>query len=127
MALNRQEKRYGVYALGIVALVFAGVVLVVGRGNFAIRSVGLAALLLSLHLVRRSNVHARMAPPLYQPNPPGRVMRVIGVALIPALGLSGLLVYEDARHGGHQVWPVYLFAAIVLACAGVWGAIAATF
>ena len=128
MTTNRQGKRYGVYALAIVALVFAGVMLVLGHASFAIRSVGLAGLLLSLYLVRLSNVHAPTAPGLYRPyqtNPPGRLMKRFGVALIPVLGLSGFLLDEDARRGGNQGWPVYLFAAVVFICAGVWGAIAA--
>lgn len=52
-------------------------------------------------------------------------MGFIGLALIPAIALAYLLLYEDSRHGGRQVWPVYLFGAVALACIGVWSALTA--
>ncbi len=43
----------------------------------------------------------------------------------PALALSCYLIAEDEQHGGHQGWPVYLLAGIVILCAGFWSALVA--
>lgn len=129
MTANTQEKRHGVYALAILVLVLGAVTFYLGSGSFAIQTLGLAALLVSLYLVRLSNVHARPASALAArqaaANRPGRLIWIISLALIPALGLSFFLLYEDSRHGSHQTWPLYLFAGIALICVGFWSALGA--
>jgi hypothetical protein len=47
-------------------------------------------------------------------------MWLIGVALLVLAGVSYWLLYIDALHGGHAGWPVYMFAGVSLAAAGVW-------
>jgi len=49
-----------------------------------------------------------------------RVMWFVGIALLLLTGVSFLYLYNDALHGYHEALPVYLFAAVGLACALVW-------
>lgn len=47
-------------------------------------------------------------------------MWLMGVVLLAPVGISYFLLLEDAAHGGHQGWPVYLFAGTGLACVLFW-------
>jgi len=58
MAQTGRQKRYGVFALAVLLLLIGGAGLYLGRHNFAIRALGIGALLVSVRLVRISNVHA---------------------------------------------------------------------
>jgi len=88
---------------------------------------GSVALLFSAGFVRRArtNAVAGLATQDDQlPRPSRRLWIAAGVLALMA-GLSFYFLYEDARHGYQQAWPVYLFAAIALASAGVVGAVVA--
>jgi hypothetical protein len=47
-------------------------------------------------------------------------MWFVGAALLVLAGVSFWLLYLDALHDYHTVWPVYMFAGVMLADAGVW-------
>jgi len=124
-------KKYGLFALAVVLLLLGAAALYVGSHNFTIRSFGLAALLVSVYLVRESRVYARSASEASDEradftasNGPGRLAWVFGIALLPLTGISYLLMYIDALHGGSAAWPAYVFAGFAFACAGAWGYIA---
>ncbi len=119
--------------LAILLLLSGGATLYVGSHNFAIRSFGLVAIMASVYLVRASHVHTRSASSVASgqgadskaAGRPGRLAWLIGVALLLLAGVSYWLMYVDALHGGHTVWPAYMFAGVGLACSVVWGYIAA--
>jgi len=50
-----------------------------------------------------------------------------GIALSLLAGVSYLLMYIDALHGGHTAWPAELFFGVGIACAAVWGCIISKF
>lgn len=56
---------------------------------------------------------------------PGPVIWAMGVATLAAVGISYFYLQEAALHNGHQVMPVYVFAAAALICAVVWGVLLA--
>jgi hypothetical protein len=86
------------------------------------------ALIVSANFVRVSKVHASAAPTIRTDleadskgeKGPGGVAWAIGIALVPAAGMSYLYLYNDAIHGYHEALPVYVFAGVGLACAVVW-------
>jgi hypothetical protein len=41
------------------------------------------------------------------------------------LGAAFFLMHIDFANGGHEAWPVYLFAGVAFACAIVWSCLAA--
>jgi drug/metabolite transporter (DMT)-like permease len=111
-----------------VLLGLLGVVLfVLESHNFVIRSFGLLAILASVQLVRVSRALTPSYGRLDLPgsNRPGRIMWFVGIGLLPLAVFSFWLLHIDALHGGHAVWPVFVFAGVVLAGAGVWGYIIA--
>jgi hypothetical protein len=128
MSAKVPRKRNGLYSLAIVLLVLAGVAGIMGLHNPMIRSLGGAGVLASLYLLRRSR--ASWLPPSYVPIDQNdksdagmgleRIMRIVGIALIPLLGVSFFYLHQDALHGYHEVLPVYVFAGVGLACALVW-------
>jgi drug/metabolite transporter (DMT)-like permease len=127
------RRRNGSYALAIVLLVLAGVAMVVARHNFMIRSLASAAVVASVYLVQKSR-RASLLPPSYVPIDQSddsdegkgleRIMRFVGVALLGLLVFCYYLMEIDAAHGGHEVWPVNLFAGVAITFAGVWGYLA---
>lgn len=126
------RKKYGLILLAVVLLLLGGIAFFFEPHNYMIRSLGLLAILGSVPLVRTSRVHSRDPVPadgewidLTAPGKPSHAMWFIGIALLVLAGISLLLMGIDARHGGHSGWPVYLFAGVALACAGVWSAIIA--
>jgi len=56
---------------------------------------------------------------------PGRLLWVVSAALVPVALGALLLLYMDALKGYHQIWPVYAFASVGVACAVVWSCLAA--
>ena len=56
---------------------------------------------------------------------PGRVLWVLSIALLPLLILAWYLLDRDAINGGHEVWPVDVFAGVGLVCTIVWSFLAA--
>ena len=134
MSQKIQQKRYSLFILAILLFLSGGAALVIGSNNFAIRSVGIVAFIGGTYLVRISNVHTRSASLLAGPgqeafkegNGPGRLAWAVGWASLAMLGLSFFFLNSDALHGGRTAWPVYLFAGVGVACAIVWGYIAAS-
>lgn len=127
------QKRQGLFVLAILLLLSGGAAVFVGFHNSTIRSLGVVAIMASMYLVRISRVHDRSVLPIASgqevdfnaTESPGRLAWAAGIGLLLLLGVSYLLMYIDALHGGHTAWPVYLFAAVGLACACAWGYIAA--
>ena len=126
MSKTAPQKKWGLYSLAILFLVLSFVGLIAGNRSFAIRSLGLVALIVSAYFVRVSKVHG---PPAIRTDleadskgakGPGRLAWAIGIALVPAAGTSYLYLYNDAIHGYHEALPVYVFAGVALACATVW-------
>ena len=128
MSQTAPQKRYGLYSLAILFLVLGCAGVIAGYRSFAIRSLGLVALMVSAYFVRISMVHASPAPTIRTDlnadskggKGPGRLAWAIGIALVPAVGMSYLYLHNDAIHGYHEALPVYVFAGIGLACAVVW-------
>jgi hypothetical protein len=127
------KKRPGLFALAIVLFILSGMTLAFGSHNFLVRSCGLIALLLGVSLIRISGVRnlSNLPGKEYQwsagkaSGGPGRLAWVIGIASLPILGLSILLMHDDAIHGGHQAWPVYVFAGVGIVFTVVWSYIVA--
>lgn len=114
------QKRYGLFILGIFLLLAGGVAFYVGSDSLTIRSLAAAALIASAYLVRMSKVHtaARSARVDFTASErPGPMIWFVGIALLVLAGASYLLILS----GGHTAWPVYVFAGVVIACAGAWG------
>jgi hypothetical protein len=127
---QKAAKRYGLLALALLLL--GGVGIYFGSHNFLIRALGLAALMATTYFVRISHVRDRSV----FPEASGRTMELttrgprtllwsVSVALIPVLGAAFLLMHVDFANGGHEAWPVYLFAGVALACAIIWSYLAA--
>ena len=125
--MNAARKR-GLFVLAVVLLVFAGACIYFGSNNFPLRTVGSVAILASVYLVRIARgVHDRSVLPKVNSieyGGPSRLLWILSLALVPLLGASGYLLHIDAVNGGHEVWPVYLFAGVAVVCAGVWGCLA---
>jgi hypothetical protein len=125
---NRVRMRYGLFVLAVLLLVFAAVCISLGSPNFPIRSLGLVAIIASVYLIRISRVHHASSLPKVNSveyGGPSRLLWILSLALVPLLGASGYLLHIDAATGGHEVWPVDVFAGVALVCAGVWSALAA--
>jgi hypothetical protein len=128
MSRTAPQKRHGLYSLAILFIVLGCAGVIAGYRSFAIRSLGLVALMVSAYFVRISKVHASPAPAIRRDleadskgeKGPGRLAWAVGIALVPAAGISYLYLYNDAIHGYHAALPVYVFAGVGLACAIVW-------
>ena len=119
MSQTTPRKRYGLYSLAILFLVLGAACFITGYRSFAIRSLGLVALMVSAYFVRISKVHASPVPAI-RGKGSGRLAWTIAIALVPAAGMSYLYLHNDAIHGYHEALPVYVFAGVALACAIVW-------
>jgi hypothetical protein len=130
MSENLPQKRYSVFVLAILLLLFACVAFILESSSFGIRSLGLAAILVSVWLVRVSNIHRRSnrvsggAANVKTGKNIGTIWWIAGVGCLLAAGAAYFYLYSDALNGYHQVLPVYVFAGVGLACAVVWGYIA---
>lgn len=131
-SVRKSRKAHGLFSLAVLLLLLGGAALLLEPHSFVIRSLGLLAILGSVQLVRMSRVPAADRLPANGewidptgPKGPSRPMWLVGFGLLALAGLSLWLLYLDGLHGAHALWPVYLFAAVGLACAGVWGAILA--
>jgi len=121
------RKRHILRALAILLALFGAAIFVLESHNFLIRSLGLLAILASVQLVRMSRAQTPSFGrlDLAGNNGPGRVMWAVAIGLLVLAAVSLWFLYTDALHGARTVWPVYLFAGVGLACAGVWSYIAA--
>ena len=130
---NVVSKRYGLFVLAILLLLLGGVGIYLGSDNYLIRVLGLVSIMVSVYLVRVSRIHnGSSLPEVRGPEKnfktekgPGRLLWIVSVALVPLLAASGFLLHIDAANGGHEAWPADIFAGVVLACAIVWGYLAA--
>jgi hypothetical protein len=130
---NVARKRYSLFVLAILLLLLGGAAIYVGSYNYPIRGLGAVAVLASVYLVRISHVHDRSGFPeanvrgtdLKTAKGPGRLLWIISIALVPLLGAAYFLLHIDAVNGGHEAWPADVFAGVGLACAIVWGYLAA--
>lgn len=131
---NVVRKRYGLFVLAILLLLFAGVCIYLGSNNYPIRVLGLAAIMASVYLARISHVRDRSGLPEASgrgkdrktATGPGRLVWAVGVALLVVLGISSLSLYRDALRGYHEVLPVYIFAGIAVVCALFWSYLLST-
>jgi hypothetical protein len=127
------RKRYGLFVLAILLLLLGGVGIYAGSHNYPIRALGVVLVIASVHLVRISHVHDRSSLPeasgrgtdLKPGTGPGRLLWIVSIALVPLLGAAFFLLHMDAVNGGHEAWPADVFAGVGLACAIVWGYLAA--
>lgn len=129
------SKRYGLFALAIAMLAAGAVLSFVINDRFVLRSIGMLMIVASVYLVRASNVHGDADRAVTDGS--GAVAedskRVTGrIWVLAPLSLVGCVVsyhflYEDALHGYHQLWPLYLFVGTALVCACIWGWMAVKF
>jgi hypothetical protein len=133
--LNEQSKRkYALFVLAIFFLMLAGAGLVIGSNNVAIRSLAMLAVIISVYCVRVANIHvgidsaatASQQSRSKLPARPRRSLWIVCIILLPLFGLSFIWLYSDAVQGYHQIWPVYCFAGIAIACALCWSYLVAS-
>jgi hypothetical protein len=130
--VTNPHKRYGLLILAALVLLIGGAGIYLGRHNYAIRAVGLVAVLASSDLVRRSRAYARQGVPETlamgerggPAEGPLRALWIVSAALAVLLGVSLFLMHLSDVNGGHEVWPVYLFAGVGLLGAVVWSYLA---
>ena len=128
MSQGFPRKRYSLFILAILSFLLGGVALYIGSHNFAIRSIGLLAILISTYLVRISRVHSRYGLSVEGGQEanyvairrPGRFLWGSSIALLLLAGVSFLYLYHDALHGYQEVLPVYIFAGVGVVCTLVW-------
>jgi hypothetical protein len=118
------KKNKGLFTLALLLLVLGGVALYKGSHDNAIRSLGALACVASAYLVRKSKRQSSTASigttdqraDQKLANRPGRLMWSLGAVSLLLIGLSYLLLSSDAAHGHHEIWPVYLFAGVMVVC-----------
>lgn len=125
---NMPHKRYSLFVLAVLLFVIACGAFVLAPNNFGIRASGIVALLISVWLVRVSNVHRqqslRSGTNVESGKGIGPIWWAAGLGCLLAAGGAYLYLSRDALNGYHQVLPVYIFTVVGLACAVVWGCIA---
>ena len=109
-------------------LVIGAVALIFGVRNFAIRSLGVAACISSVYLVRSSKVHARSSSTgidmaragSMERRRPKPVMWLVGAALLALVGIAYLGLHDDALGGYKETFPVYFFSGVAVVCIAFW-------
>lgn len=122
------QERHLLFALAVLLLLAGGAALLVGPKNFGVWSLGLVACIVSAYLIRVSSVRSRSASAATggegadskAKKGRGRLIWIIGAALLPAAGASFFYLYQDALHGYHDITPVYVLAGVAALCAVVW-------
>lgn len=117
----------------VLLLVLGGLCVYFGSHNYLLRVLGVAAIMVSVYLVRISRVRShpglreagQPGMELKTTRGPGRLLWIVSLAFLPLLGVSIFLLHIDAANGGHAAWPADLFAGVALACAAVWGCLIA--
>lgn len=128
MSQKLTRKRYSLFVLAILLGLSGVAVLIVGPKYSVIRSFAGVAFIVGVYLIRVSNVHTRFTLAATSDqgtdseakNGRGRLMWIIGAALLPVAGASFFYLYQDALHGYHEVLPVYVFAGVAALCALLW-------
>jgi hypothetical protein len=124
-----RKVRRGLFAVAILLLLAAGAAFFMGGKDFTIRSLGLLALIVGVYLVRASKVNSTRSALVITSSQGtdsdakksgGRLMWIIGAALLPIAVASYFYVQQDALHGYHEVLPVYVFAGVAVLCTLVW-------
>ena len=114
MPAGRTRKRGGQAFLIIGVLLLAIAPAIFASNSILCRSVGILLLIAGAPLVRKY---------------PGRLNRLapvrwrawtLGISTTVAAVVSWALLYNDARSGYHQVWPMYPFTGVTLLCAFTW-------
>lgn len=126
---NRVGKRPSLFVLAILLLLLGGVGIYAGSHNYPIRVIGVLAIVAGAYFVRATHVQNRsrsnQGTNLKIAIGPARSLWIVSLALVPLLGAAFWLMYIDAENGGHEAWPADVFAGVGLACAIVWGYLAA--
>jgi hypothetical protein len=128
MAKDAHRKRYGLFILAIIMLMFGGAILLLYSNNPLIMPFGGLMCVFSAYLVKVSNVHRKADVTVADGNdtgsnvakPPSLTTWAIGLAVLLALGVSYFYLRKDAIDGYHEILPVYFFAGAIFVCAGVW-------
>jgi hypothetical protein len=121
------------FALGVLVLVLGAMDFVIGFHNGTGRTFAMISVLVSVYLIRtsegqRANVLVDATDPRIHVRPtnrPGPLMWIVSAALVPLVGASYLLLRSDAVRGGTEVWPVYLFAGVMVIAMLFWSALVA--
>jgi hypothetical protein len=127
MSQKAPRKRYGLFVLAILMGLSGVAVLLMGPKYSAIRFLAGVAFIVSVYLIRVSNVHTRSTlaassdPAIERP---GRLMWFVGAALLVVWGISFLYLYKDALDGYHGISAVYIFAGVAVACILFWSYLA---
>ena len=118
------QKKYGLIILACLLFLSGSAALYFGSHNPSIRSLGVLAIIASAYffrISRRSDTLAgseqRVSTATGRPN---RWLWIVSFVLLLLAVASLINLYNDALHGGHEVWPVDVFAGVALACAIVW-------
>ena len=101
--------------LGIVLLLSGVVVNFIYQNDFLLRSVGLLLLVVGVLVMRASNVRGLMGlrdnndsyATSRGSNRPGPLAWAASLASVAGLVISYILMFQDDRAGGHEVWTVY--------------------
>jgi len=120
-------QKYSLLVLAGFFLLLGGVGIYIGSDHYPIRALGATAILASVYVVRLSRSPAANVPVvatrstnLLSSSGPERAPWIVSLAMVPLLGAAWFLLHMDAANGGHQAWPVDVFAAIALVCCVVW-------
>jgi hypothetical protein len=129
MSAETHRKRYIVFAVAVALIVVAVVALYLGTNSFVIRSVGIVAGLVSVRLIRISNIHSRSSSAdidkygkrfgesKWQRRP---IWMLSGIVLLACFCFAIFALYKDAIGGYKEIWPVYLFTGTVVVCMVFW-------
>lgn len=122
---SRHPKSRLVYAIALILGGCGVIAILAGLQSFLIRSLGLVGLIVSLSLVRLSQMDATLRAAgrradedrLRKPLP--IVLWAAGVASVLLFAFACLALYLDALGGYRTGWPVYLFGGATLVSAVV--------
>lgn len=125
-----RQRKYGQLAFVFLLLVLGGACFVIGivRDNGTIRTLGVLLTLASVSCVRMFQMRARAGTTILATQRTrargaerfGGPIGILGILLVPMLGLSYAGLWLDAAYGYNQLWPLYLFGGIGIVCMLCW-------
>jgi predicted membrane channel-forming protein YqfA (hemolysin III family) len=122
-----QPKRYGLYSLGMVILLSGVLAISLAANDFLLLFGGIIACLVGVRLIHASQVPSSKNPNFNRPpesnswgSGRNRLLQTIGIALVPALGLSLFFLFEDVVRGHRHSWHLYVFIGTMTVCTAVW-------
>lgn len=130
---ERPQKRYSLFVLALLLLALACIAFVFASNSLAIRSLGLGAIMISVWLIRASNVRQGSNRQERQMMTATKIRRVgmltwfAGVTSAFAMAAAYLFLRNDAINGYRQALPVYVFSGVGLVFTVIWAYIAAKF